>query len=144
MNIQIRHYDAVGDEAFLYSTWIKGYRDSGAVRAVPTPVYNIGQRNRIVKIMKDINTSVLVAADDETPELIYGYAVITNGNILQYIYVKNKYRRNGIAKALLASLNWNEPIFYTHKPSEIWCESKIKSDTNLLNLVYNPYLLENP
>jgi hypothetical protein len=142
MNIAIRAYDSIGDEAFVLSTWMKSYREAGAVRSVPTPIYNIGQRHRIVGILKDIESFVLVASDIDTPELIYGYMVCRAPNVIHYLYVKQAYRQMGVAKALLNQLNWKEPIFYTHKGADIWVESKLKSDDKLLNLIHNPFLLE--
>jgi GNAT superfamily N-acetyltransferase len=143
MNIAVRTYDSIGDEAFVLSTWIKSYRNCGSVRAVPTPIYNIGQRGRIMKLLREQETYILVASDIETPELIYGYVVCKSPNTIHYLYVKNAYRNMGIGKALLQHLDWNEPIFYTHRSPEIFIERKLKDDENLKTLVYNPYLLEN-
>jgi hypothetical protein len=142
MDIQIRAYDSIGDEAFVLSTWMKSYRDAGAVRSVPTPIYNIGQRHRIMGILRDIETYILVACDKETPELIYGYAVCRAPNVVHYLYTKNTYRQGGVGKALLQHLNWKDPIFYTHKSADIWVEQKLKDDVGLINCIHNPYLLE--
>lgn len=142
MKIAIRHYDSIGDEAFLLSTWMKSFRDSGVVRAVPTPVYNIGQRTRIMKLMRQPDTKILVACDDDTPEFVYGYMVYGSNNTVHYLYTKGQYRKYGIAKELLRELDSTQPVFYTHKSPEIWLERKLKDDANLQNYIFNPYLLE--
>ena len=51
-SVILRPYDAVSDEAFLYSTWMKSYKESGWGRAIPAPIYNIEQRARIDKLLK--------------------------------------------------------------------------------------------
>ena len=142
MDIAVRAYDSIGDEAFVLSTWIKSYRDAGAVRSVPTPIYNIGQRYRIMNILQDIETYILVACDRETTEVIYGYVVCKAPNVVHYLYTKGNVRQQGVAKALLQHLNWEDPIFYTHKGADIWMEQKLKNDTGLINLIHNPFLLE--
>lgn len=133
--IEIRHYDKIGDESFLYSTWLKSYRNS--VRGCPTPIYNMGQRARINKIMASPDTNVLVACDPDTYELVFGYMVCGAGNALHYLYVKMQYRQQGIANALLTSLDASLPIQYSHKPNEIWVERHLK---NAPRFIYNPYL----
>jgi GNAT superfamily N-acetyltransferase len=133
--IEIRLYDKLGDEAFLYSTWLKSYRNS--VRGCPTPIYNIGQRYRINKILAAPDTIIQVACHPETRELMFGYMVSGNNNSLHYLYVKSQYRKAGIAKALLETFDKQLPIQYSHKANDICIERKLK---NLPAFIYNPYL----
>ena len=138
----LRAYEPVGDSAFVISTWIKSYRDAAAMRAVPTPVYNIGMRKRVDKILADPNTTCLIACDSDTPELIFGYIIKAAGNIVHYVYVKSQYRKLGTAHLLIHTLDWSQPIFYTHKSASFELERKFKEDRQLRTLIYNPFHLE--
>jgi len=139
MNIDIRNYDSITDEAFLIATWIKSNRSSPATRAVPTPIYLIGQRYRIMKCLKAESTRILVACDSDESNLIYGYAVWGVPSILHYVYVKKAYRGAGVAKALLEQPQ-GTAVLYTHRSPEIWVERLLRD--KYINYVYNPYLLE--
>lgn len=145
-DFQIRDYDPVTDSDFLYSTWIKSYRDSGAARAVPTPIYNRSQRMRIDNILRYRDSFVQVINPRDTPELILGYLVGTNPNMLHYIYVKRDYRKAGLTRKLLWFLQeWCEggnPVLYSHKPPTIDIERKLQEDPRLQKFIYDPYIME--
>jgi GNAT superfamily N-acetyltransferase len=128
----VRPYKSISDESFLYATWIKSYH----VPRCPAPFYLRGQREVINNILKDPNTNVLVAADQETQELIYGY-IVTNANNVHYVYVKGPYRGNGIATSLLSSLE-DGPVLYSHRPPISWLADKLESQ---LRFIFDPYLL---
>ena len=130
----IRHYDVLGDESFIYSTWLKSYH----VPRCPQPIYNIGQRHLINAILADKNTSVKVACDSDNPELIFGYIVSGSGNSLHYLYVKGMYRGQGIGRSLLDSLQVG-PILYTHRPPAEWIMGRLQTEPRF---IYNPYLLQ--
>lgn len=139
--IKIRFYNPVGDKDFIYSSWIKSYKNSSFARAVPSPLYEMGQRHRIKKILENEKTNILIACDPTTPELIFGY-IIFDDITLHYLYVKSKYRQMGIATALCYDILPKEKIIYTHKCSEIWLEKKIREVDYASRLIYNPYLLD--
>jgi hypothetical protein len=140
--ISIRDWNRVGDSDFIYSTWIRSFADSGYARAIPKPIYNLSQRGRIEGILDKEETYCLVACDAMEPTLIYGWLVGEAPNIIHYIYCKMDYRQQGVGKALLEHLDKDEPILYTHKPTPIWAEGKLKSDKQLGNWLYDPYWME--
>jgi ribosomal protein S18 acetylase RimI-like enzyme len=144
-NVLLRDYNHISDSDFVYSTWIKSFRDSGYCRAVPTPIYNRSQRGRIEALLDKKHTYVLIACSPETPELIYGYCVGEAPNVLHYIYVKMGYRNQGIGKRLLLHLldhAHSNPVLYTHKPPDIALESALKERGELQNFLYDPYWME--
>lgn len=140
MEIDIRPYDSIADEAFLLSTWIKSYGSSPAVRAMPRPIYFIEQRLRILELLRGGEIEIKVACSKEAPELIFGYIVTNKPNTLHYLYVKGTYRNSSVARQLVAPYIGNEPLYYTHAPTEGWLYEYIKAA--LPNFIYNPYLLE--
>lgn len=140
LNISIREWDKLGDSDLIYSTWIKSHKGSGWGRSIPSPLYEIGQRGRIDRILEDPETIVLIACDTDTPELIYGW-VVGSPDVLHYLYVKGNYRRNGIGSGLIEEL-LGKPIQYTHKGNDIWIEQKLRNDPRCNQWLYNPYILD--
>jgi GNAT superfamily N-acetyltransferase len=140
-SVSIRPYDSTSDEAFLYSTWMKSYKESGWGRAIPAPIYNIEQRHRIDRLLAREDTWIVVAANSDTPEHIYGWMVGEGNNTIHYIYVKHPYRGAGVANKLISQLGGTH-LLYTHRPSPIWVEAKLKEDDRFSNWIYNPYCLE--
>ena len=53
------------------------------------------------RLLADRDTQVLVGRDDGTGSLAYGY-VIYRAPVLFWVYVKNAFRRSGLARELLA------------------------------------------
>ena len=139
MVIDIRRYHPLTDESYLYESWMLNYR----VGNCPSPIKNIGQRKRINRILKDTANSVYIACFAEDPDLILGYIVVNESlNALHWLYVKNKYRKSGIATALLGQLDLSKPVMYSHRSPDIWVEKKLKEDATKRGFIYNPYLNE--
>ena len=138
--IAIRAFDRLSDEDFVYSTWMKSFRDSSYARAIPTQLYNMGQRSRIYRVLEAKDTVVQIACDPNTEELIYGYMVSAYPNVLHYVYTKGQYRKLGIAKALLAN-HIGKTTIYTHK-GDIRTEKLLKTDPTFVEWIYDPYILE--
>lgn len=140
MDIEVRAYNSIGDEAYVLGTWLNSYANNADVRSIPKPIYYIQQRLRIMRILNHIETYILVCCDKETPEVIYGYAVCQAPNIIHYIYTKGSYKNTSVARSLLEHFDKNEPVYYTHGPGEGWQAAYLRD--KLHNFIYNPYLLE--
>jgi len=140
MDIIIRKYDPMIDEDFLYTTFMKGFRNSSFARSIPTKIYEFGQRQRINNIIEHRETEVVIATDPSTPEVIYGYAIKANPSLLHWIYVKPAFRGQGIARKLLEGLG--EAVMYTHK-GNIEIEKLLQEKEELQTWVYAPYYLDN-
>lgn len=95
-----------GDVPFIFSSWLQSFRDGNEdARAMNKDAYFAGQHIVIADIMQRPNSKCLVAcALDHGPQ-IFGWAC---GDIaiaaLHYVYVKQPYRRMGIAKTLVGAL----------------------------------------
>lgn len=139
--IQIRVWNPTTDTDFIYSTWIKSFRLSALGRGVPSPLYEMGQRSRINRILNHPLTEVWIACDPQAQELIYGYLVIGGENIIHYLYVKNAYRKQGIGSELLSSW-FDRDAQFTHKGKDIWIEALMRNKREFRGFIYNPYLLE--
>lgn len=100
------------DESFVYSSWLRSYRDSPAMAGVPNTVYYAEVHDCIENVLK--RATVLVAANEADSDQILGYVVYEPG-VLYFTYVKHPFRGNGIGKALenAALVNQTAPVKYT-------------------------------
>lgn len=94
-----------GDKNFIYSTWLLGiYYGDTVFKEMKKDVFMSHYHNLIDQIMnhKDIEIKVTCFKDD--PDTILGYAVVNkNGSTLHWVFVKNAWRKIGLAKMLLGS-----------------------------------------
>lgn len=125
------------DIPFITSSWLKSYRDSAAVKGVPNTIY-YASHHRVLEHLIPRST-VLVAANPDATEQILGWicAELVNGAfVLHFLYVKNVFRRFGLAQKLVASLEEVEkPVahFFTHRTRSMtrWEQGR--------RWIYNPY-----
>lgn len=97
--VTIRPFDEGGDSGIIYSTWPKGAY-YGALEIPP------GNKKRWFKSfyehvkerLKD--SEIRIAALTEDPGVIIGYAII-HGKTLEWAYVKEAFRLQGICRLLL-------------------------------------------
>lgn len=98
-SVIIRPFNKEEDQAMIYSTW----RNSSYYSAVKRPE---GIARKVFKQKSiDINTilnnaTIRIACLEDSPLTIIGYS-ISSGDHLNWIYVKDDYRRKGIATLLL-------------------------------------------
>lgn len=102
------------DESFLYSSWLRSYRDSPTMAGIPNTVYYKEMHECIESVLK--RATVLVAANETDPDQILGYIVYEPGTIY-WTYIKHPFRGHGIGKALenAALVNQEAPVKYTCK-----------------------------
>jgi len=137
LNIQLRLAD-VKDIPFLFSAWLKSYRVAKAVESIHNNIYYAEHHKVLEHILQHFQ--VLIASDKSDDSHIYGFAVggkIEGINTIHYVYVKQTFRRLGIASALLKHFEIPQPtpFFYTH-------ETPVgKSMAKKLNGIYHPYLI---
>ena len=122
-----------GDVNFILSTWLKSYYEamkfysSGSIR-VPFPwgdVYFQGHQEKIKKLLESASCLVCNAPDEE--DQIIGYIVFDEDS-LHYCYVKQVYRKMGVAKELRSKII---PRYYSHATTHAKYITK--------GLEYNPY-----
>lgn len=128
------------DTAFLFSSWLKSYRDAPAVAGIPNSLYYAGQHALIERLLGQ--SAVIVACSSEDPSQIMGYGVgrLSNGPTghaaLHWLYVKHPFRGFGIAKAIEGALVAGATtVSYTHRVKA--CDRLMRSRP----YVFNPFLL---
>lgn len=101
------------DVNFILNSWLKSYQPS----APPARDYWASQQALIAKLAE--HAKVILVCDAENPSFIIGYIcgeTVQSEFRVHYIYVKNSYRRQGVARSLLVALGWTPgtPIIASH------------------------------
>lgn len=123
------------DLAFIYATWARNYRyDSAIGRLCQNGVFFQEYNQVIDNILDQPDTTVWCAVKPDDENVIFGYLVSQPG-IAHYCFVKEIFRREGIARSLLhfGEDNIKE---YTHKTFFIGCFIQ-----QFPVLTYNPFHL---
>lgn len=133
----IRPY-APGDESFVYSSWLKSYWDGYAayISAMSPQTYWVEQRRLIARLFALPNTVVTVLASSTEPDVIVGW-VMTNGQTVHYLYVKDAFRQMGLARSLLAAVDL-APSALTYSHTTKRAEAILKKHRLA---TYNPWLV---
>jgi hypothetical protein len=133
-------YAGVDDIPFIFSSWLRSYRETRAVKVLDNRTYYAGQHAVIEGLMQRPNIIVEIACDVQDPEQIYGYVVYesrSDGPLIHWTYVKLPFRAFGIGSSLVKAACENVPgdkITVTHLPK---MEKKLFENESV---IYNPYL----
>jgi len=133
-------YGQVDDHPFIYSSWLKSFRDSSVIRRVPNSVYFAQHHKLIEKTLTAPTTKIVVSVATDDPGQIYGYVVGSyddTGPILHWVYCKHVFRGCGISRELEAAIVDGaaaDTVRYTHRVNE--CDEILKRR----GYIYNPYI----
>lgn len=120
-----------GDVNFILSTWLRSYYEElkrYGQKGCPYPkddVFFQGHQEEIKKNLPGMTVNICVAPDDDNQ--IIGWAA-TDNKCLHYIYVKQVFRKMGVAKKLLESCKFERYSHHTRFSKHI-CKG----------LIYDPY-----
>lgn len=120
------------DFNFITSSWIQSIQHKN----IDFDTYRTYQNRLIKNILSRAIT--IVAVPDDMPEIITGWICLENNQKLtiHWLYVKNIYRKMGIAKKFIEKIQ-NKSFYFTHEPkNEHWLKKKIEE----MNGQYCPYL----
>lgn len=145
---------SAGDHGFVVDSWLTSYRDKARARSCGD-LYMREYKWKIREILK--RADLLVACDVADPWLILGYAVTSavgdggalHGKLLHeneyvrrvhYVFVKELYRREGIARSLLGDLLDEVNVQYSHvshqaKAPSGWVYNPVADDRLLVERV---------
>ena len=130
---------ALEDESFIYSSWLKSYRNSDFGSLMNNDVYFKYTQLIIARILS--RATITIACDEKDSQTILGYIVSEPSGanqVVQYVYVKEIYRNLGLAKHLLDHVTEGKSYTYTHHTRAV---STLLSKKKLPNATFNPYLL---
>lgn len=120
IEIDIKHSTNIEKEkAFVYNSWLKSYGKSSEARRMSAHVYFEGYSKILDGILKD--TFIAFALNPDDTDQILGYAAFNydediNLSVIHYVYVKEAFRRLGLAKKLLEQIHpklKDEPMICT-------------------------------
>ncbi len=125
--------DAVADDLnFIYATWLRGlYYASAFYSAIEKDVFFKEYESVIKRILAKEGVVVKVSCLKEAPDVVLGYAIFEPQRALHYVFVKQVWRRQGLAKELVP----NDLINVTHLTELGQLIAKKK------NLKLNPWLI---
>ena len=105
------------DRSLILNSWLKSFRNSHETRNVPKEIYYVAQE----KVVEDTidSVQVLVAHHLEDVDHVLGYIVFENDEpnaaIIHYVFVKQPYRKFGIARSLWEQATKDaSECFHTH------------------------------
>ena len=92
-----------GDMNFIYATWLRGlyYGGSSFYRDIKKEVFFKKYENIIKHLLLKEGLKAKIACLKEDTDVILGYAVYEPQTALHYVFVKEAWRRQGLAKMLV-------------------------------------------
>jgi ribosomal protein S18 acetylase RimI-like enzyme len=103
------------DEAYVYDSWLEGYRHSPRTCKWPVEAYRAFQRAAIDRLLK--RSTLVVARPHDWPEGVVGWLCCEqtpDAFILHWASVKPAFRRQGVLAMLLASQTPQGALLYSH------------------------------
>lgn len=133
MQIKIRELRP-NDMSFVLSSWIKSFYAGGTGYKEARSVFHKGMESIIRRNISAKNFIVLIACLEEDEDAIFGYAAFGLDYTLHYVFVKDIYRKVGIAKRLLRHmLKDKKEITVSH-----WTQD-MKIIKKMYNVTYNRF-----
>lgn len=99
------------DHAFIVDSWLCSYRGQAIARDAGAS-YMRDMKWLIRRLVE--RSAVLVAADEDEPGAIWGWAA-SHGSTVLYVYVRQEFRRSGIAGMLLHPFLGRDHVTYAAK-----------------------------
>lgn len=130
-----RHQD---DDAFIYSTWLRGQRNEGANKHIGNSIYYANQADAIKPLIE--RSQAIVACNPTSHEQLYGFLVfdtLEDIHIAHYLHIKEPFRNLGIGKKMLKLAFKN---FGKEETVITYINSFASYRAGKYNLVFNPFI----
>lgn len=100
------------DESFITFTFLRGlYYGDSWFSLIPRDIFMSNYKKVIQALIADPDIIIYIACLKEDPAVIIGYSILSlDAQTIHWVYVKKRWRNNGIAKALLPKF----PTVITH------------------------------
>jgi len=103
--IKVRSYTE-NDRAFIKATFLRGlYYGDSWFSEVPKPIFMNNYSTFVDKIIDISQKDIRIACLPDDPDVILGYSVSSKES-LHWVYVKEKWRKQGIGKSLLPQFKY--------------------------------------
>ena len=118
------------DRNFIYSTWLRGlYYGNDWFKEIPSDIFYKNYQLVIDEILKRPKTQISITCLIDDKDVILGYSVFEEST-LHYIFVKDSWRKMGIAKMLAPN-----PITVCTHLTSVGKNLKKK-----YNIIFNPFI----
>lgn len=131
------------DKNFVFSSWLRSYRDSNCGKEQTTDSFFRIHSKVLTKHIPKFN--VIIACDDSNKKSIMGFCcfsrTVANICLVHYVYIKKTYRQVGVAQSLITlGVGDSSDVIITHlTPQGNQLMKKMK-----LNYYYSPALFYLP
>jgi ribosomal protein S18 acetylase RimI-like enzyme len=106
-----------GDDAFVFTTWLKSYKHgSDFAKRIRNGVFFPWHHKVVAGILGRPGTTLLIAHVHDDPDVVLGYLCVEAGEIavVHYVFVKPNWRQLGIARQLLNHAGVTDEGYFTH------------------------------
>lgn len=133
MEIKIRNANE-SDNNFIYATWLRGlYHGSEFYGSIEKEAFFKNYQNVVKGLLLKKAVKVSVACLEDTPDIILGYIVFESKGPLHWLYVKESWRKQGVATRLANLSSFSSYVTHiTHLGNSI----RIKKGWD-----FNPWLI---
>lgn len=91
------------DIPFIYETWLKSYKHDSAIgKSTRSGIFFDEYKTIVDRILSNKDTQTLVACLNDSTDVILGY-LVKELNLAHYCFVKESFRRLGVARSLFAT-----------------------------------------
>ena len=134
--IVVRGFEA-GDKSFLYDAWLKSFKNtSDFAKRIPDGIFFHEHGEKITAMAMRSTARVVVATLDDEPGLILGFAAYeVDPGCLHYVYVREAWRKVGIARKMLGAAHLSGRVLFSHWTDP--CASFVNRKD--IELRYDPY-----
>jgi GNAT superfamily N-acetyltransferase len=122
------------DDNFILSSWVSSYRHNPLFGAMPVNTYFSRYRAFTLSVLD--RSYAVVACDPEEPDVLFGYCVyrfIGDVPVVSYVYVKQVFRRFGLATQLLEFVSKDTKLVTAMMP-------KLEGWARRMNCVFDPFM----
>lgn len=119
------------DRRFIVSTWSSSYKKSHSAGVIHADDWADIMRPQFERHLNRLDARAVIAYDKDDPEFFYGWIAGDTSEstpVVFYVYVKEAYRRSGIARALFKSFGVDPMQYFVYvcgTPDAIQLQRKI-------------------
>lgn len=105
------------DRPFVVSTWSSSFKKSHSAGIIHTDDWAALMRPQLEKVLDRDEARTLIACDKDDANYFYGWIAGDTSEstpVVFYVYVKEPYRRSGIARQLFAALGVDPSRYFVY------------------------------
>lgn len=125
------------DINFVYACWLRSYKDSSPIsKFIERKSFFPAYQKILDRILANPDTKVCVACKDDDEDLLYGFIVFAP-KLVHFVYVKEDFRRFGIARRLSEQIPDLQDCIATHLTKDLldlWTAKKT-------SIQFNPFFI---